>query len=159
MLVLETMGYKKAVIAITLLAGCAPIPHKERLLPDIDLAFRSDRPDSAWVRVGRRSRFGDCADPLRTVSVRSGDTVHIPGLVEWSYWVLLLPHDPITGFEVCFEQAGNRYLGVHDMHFGLNTRKRVALDCLLAAGAIPLPDTGLPVSRPAPLCSLQAVER
>jgi hypothetical protein len=137
--------------------GCLPIPHRVATLHEIVLTFRSPSPTKAGVAVTQVHGDARCAQAIRKVEVRNGETKVIAGQSEERLWLLLVPHDPVSGFRVCIEQDQRRFLGVEYFHLGYSDA-RVKVACDVSGETAPPVEgnaTGLP--RAPEVCAVSGV--
>ena len=111
-----------------MIIGCAPIPHKIATVNPIILHFQCESKNPATILISKRGDDDRCTNAIRKVEINNGETKKIEGLVEISYWMVFVPFDPISGFEVCIKQDGKLYQGMSYTKMGY-AKNEVKLEC------------------------------
>jgi hypothetical protein len=110
-----------SVIAAVALNSCAPIPHTIHLVHPITITVKSYSEKPTRVLVSRQGV--PCEKSDRTALVTNNEKRDIEGVSVKTLWLVLVPFDPITGFNLCLEIEGKKYFGVNYVHMGYSSDK------------------------------------
>lgn len=128
-------GWTAVAILFLGLGGCAPIPMRYSILDELHIRYTAEDAAPSTFLLSDLSDSA-CAKPIKTVTLSSGDSVVVPGVMGRSNWMLLIPHDRLGGFHICVEQDGKKYHGVSKGRLGYRLMKFKVV-CDLSSGRAP----------------------